>query len=126
MPLDSVARRCISSVEPTAFCTWSTARGTTIQRPDKGEQHDVMERQSERAGETMPSERLDPRSHRCGEDEPEEHERDHEPELPQGERACADRDHDHRRERDAFRRFFHDQGFFAFSRMPQTPWSSTT
>ena len=52
--------------------------------------------------------RLDAGADRCGEDEPREEQRDHEPELPERQRERDDRDHDERADCGLASDFSHD------------------
>ncbi len=89
---------------------------------DEAEEDEEVEEEADGARHPALPEPLDRRTHRRGEDEAQEDERDDDLQLPQRERRGDDRDHDHRCERHALRHLHHDQGLFATRRKTQTRW----
>jgi len=78
---------------------------------DEAGEREVVERKAGAARDSTPGQCFDSRPHRRGKDEPEEDERDHELQLPEGQGRRDERDHDECRQRCPLRSFLHDRDF---------------
>jgi hypothetical protein len=90
------SRRARSSADSSLYLGERARHREPKEERDQSQHGQVVDPDTDPAGNPPATQRLHPRTHRCGDDHREEEERDYQPKLPKRERADDHRDGDNR------------------------------